>query len=268
MNVDFYRPSSEMLSRYIEGFYFIKNEGSYPLRYYTFPNNFCILTLIDNADLEICGQEVFIRKSDTGNRISSLTFRYNIPLKIHYEEPVKELTIYFRPFGINHFIPDMEDFYTQVSMQSFEPFSGFGALFFRVFEISGRQAQLRYLESELLKLFRPQNDRLTENILYDFEKGFTVGEIAFRHGISRQYLNQYFKLKTGKSPSEFRKILRFRKSLTLMKEKNASLTDISYESLFYDQAHFNRDFKNITRFSPNEFYRKTDLQRENVWLII
>ncbi|MDN3606570.1 helix-turn-helix domain-containing protein [Kaistella yonginensis] len=116
--------------------------------------------------------------------------------------------------------------------------------------------------------FQSDKEDLFENILKDIETTISIEEIAFKNDISRQYLNQYFKLKLGKSPSEFRKIARFRKSLTMMKNRNTALTEVSYENLFFDQSHFNRDFKELTHFSPKEFSQNTDLEKNNVWFII
>lgn len=268
MSADFYHPKSPILATHIEGFYFMRKDKKYPFQYYTFPNNYCILSLLNNVELNITGRLVEIKRSQTKNQISSLTFQYREPLDVVYLEPVDELTIYFKPNGINFFIRNMEDFYNKRSMLNFNPGSDFKSLFFEVFEIFDRDTQIEYIEHQLLSLFKSDKDDLIENLLIDLKTDLSIEEIAFKNNISRQHLNQYFKLKLGKSPSEFRKIARFRKSLTMMKNRNTALTEVSYENLFFDQSHFNRDFKGLTNFSPKEFFQNTDLEKNNVWFIL
>lgn len=268
MAADFYHPKSSILAKYIVGLYFMRTDKKYPFEYYTFPNNYCILSLLNNVELNITGGSVEIKKSQHKNQISSLTFQYREPLNVVYLEPVDELTIYFKPNGINFFFKNMEDFYNKESMLNFNPFVDFKRLFFEVFEIFDRDTQIEYIEHQLLSLFKSDKEDLFENILKDLETDLSIEKIALKNDISRQYLNQYFKLKLGKSPSEFRKIARFRKSLTMMRNRNTALTEVSYENLFFDQSHFNHDFKGLTNFSPKEFFQNTDLEKNNVWFIL
>lgn len=268
MNVDFYKPQSEILSRYIEGFYFMNEDVTYPLQYLTFPNNFCILSLINNATLDIQENEVFINASDNKNQICSLSYHYKTQLRINYLEYIEEFTIYFKPNAINHFVENMVDFYNPKSVKSFEPFDEFKKSFFQIFEIKDRTSQIEYIETLLLSIFKEKKDTLIENLLIDIESDLSISEIAFKNGISRQYFNQYFKLKIGKSPSEYRKISRFRKSLNLFNQQKKSFTEISYDNLFFDQSHFNRDFKALTNLTPKEFLANTNLNKENIWFII
>lgn len=266
--VDFYIPKTELLQNYLEGFYFLKKEGNFPYEYYTFPNNYCILTLVRNAVLEIRDNEVFIRKSSQPNYISSLTYHYTKPLKVHYLEAVDEITIYFKPFGMNFFFPEMELLYQPKSMENFQPERDFTQKIAPIFDLPNRENQIQYLENFFTERFQNRKDSLINKLLLALETDDKIEQIAQNNNISRQYLNQYFKLKIGKSPSDYRRILRFRKSLTMLKNPKAALTEVSLENLFFDQAHFNRDFKAITHFTPKAFTSKTDLEKQNIWLII
>lgn len=266
--VDFYTPKSQLLQKYLEGFYFLKKEDHFPFEYYTFPNNYFILTLFGNADLEIRDQEVFIRKSEQPKYISSLTYHYKKPLKVRYLEPVDEVTLYFKPLGIGHFFSKIETFFSPKSMLDFQPEREFIQKLAPIFSFHNREDQIDFLEDFFTSRFSEHNDPLLTSLVEALEEDVPIEEIAKNNGISRQYLHQYVRLKMGKSPSEYRRILRFRKSLTLLKNPKNDFTSVSYENLFFDQSHFNRDFKAITDLTPTLFKTKTDLEKQNIWFII
>lgn len=60
----FYKPKSELLRKYIDGFYFIsENDILKHHQYWTFPNNFCLATVCLDSDLIPEKNKITIRKS-------------------------------------------------------------------------------------------------------------------------------------------------------------------------------------------------------------
>ena len=56
------------------------------------------------------------------------------------------------------------------------------------------------------------------------------------------------------SPKQLGKVIRLQSALKIMlNEKKEGLTDIAYNSKYYDQSHFIKDFKEFTGISPKEF---------------
>jgi AraC-like DNA-binding protein len=47
-----------------------------------------------------------------------------------------------------------------------------------------------------------------------------------------------------------------------------NLTELSYENLFYDQSHFIRDFKELTKITPSVFFEKVNTEQNNIWMLI
>ena len=66
-----------------------------------------------------------------------------------------------------------------------------------------------------------------------------------------RYFPRYFNCGLG----EYMRKLRVERSLALLRDKNASLTEISYDCGFSDQSHFNRCFKEITGTTPLAYRR-------------
>jgi len=70
----------------------------------------------------------------------------------------------------------------------------------------------------------------------------------------RRQLERNFKKQIGVSPKQLGKVIRLQNALKmLLNKKSENLTDIAYESEYFDQAHFIKDFKEFTGINPKEF---------------
>lgn len=70
----------------------------------------------------------------------------------------------------------------------------------------------------------------------------------------RRQLERKFSKQIGISPKQLGKVIRLQAALKmLLNQKTEKLTHIAYESEYYDQAHFIRDFKEFTGTTPTEF---------------
>ncbi|WP_323758081.1 helix-turn-helix domain-containing protein [Roseivirga sp.] len=70
----------------------------------------------------------------------------------------------------------------------------------------------------------------------------------------RRQLERKFAKEIGVSPKQLGKLIRLQTALKMLLNKDSeSLTNIAYESEYYDQAHFIKDFKEFTGTNPKEF---------------
>lgn len=70
----------------------------------------------------------------------------------------------------------------------------------------------------------------------------------------RRQLERNFKKQIGVSPKQLGKVIRLQTALKMLLNKKAeNLTDIAYESKYFDQAHFIKDFREFTGINPKEF---------------
>lgn len=70
----------------------------------------------------------------------------------------------------------------------------------------------------------------------------------------RRQLERNFSKQIGISPKQLGKVIRLQAALKmLLSKKTETLTHIAYESEYYDQAHFIRDFKEFTGTTPTDF---------------
>jgi AraC-like DNA-binding protein len=72
--------------------------------------------------------------------------------------------------------------------------------------------------------------------------------------LSPRQFERNFKALTGFSARTYLRIVRFEHALQKRPAAKASLTDFSLECGYYDQAHFNHDFKRFTGLTPHAYF--------------
>ncbi|MFY7665154.1 DUF6597 domain-containing transcriptional factor [Flavobacterium sp.] len=84
---------------------------------------------------------------------------------------------------------------------------------------------------------------------------FSVNEFSKNNSINRRQLARKFSSTIGLSPKQLAKTIRIQTILkVLLNEEVTSLTDLAYESEYFDQAHFIKEFKEFTGLTPKEFF--------------
>jgi AraC-like DNA-binding protein len=110
----------------------------------------------------------------------------------------------------------------------------------------------RYL---LKQLNRNKFDKTIDYCVQQINKTnglFSVAELANKVGLSQRHLSRKFNQCIGLSTKEFIHINRFIDSLVYLKKYPLmNLTDIAYESGYYDQAHFIHDYKTFSGLTPS-----------------
>lgn len=271
LQIQFYTPTNEILKQYIEGYYFIcddQSEGK--IKYLTFPNNYCIVTSNLNSSVILDKNKITILPSTIKNVYTSLVYRYVDPIEVYYEKPINEITIYFKPLGLNQFINDsnLNNMFSQNDMIEFAPsLPDFKQTMHTIFHIKDRNTQIKMLDDYWLSKLMIKDLDTVKLILSDIESNMKIEEIAKKHHISRKHLNKIILKHLGKSPTEYRKIYRFRSAIG-NKKGLKNLTELSYENLFYDQSHLIKDFKTLTKINPNTFFKNINTENKNIWLFI
>jgi AraC-like DNA-binding protein len=264
MKLDFYKPKSETLKKYIEGYYFL-NATSYDdaIKYFTFPNNYCILAISLNSVNVFKDNCVITLPSKEDCISSSLVTRYTRPIEIILETPVNEVVFYFKPLGINRFIKDFQKLVNK-SSANLLMFDGLEEIMKKVLVNSDRELQIIEIEVYWLSKLIEKDYSILEKVLSDLESNCSVGEISMKHNISRQHLLRQFTKSIGKSMSEYKKIERFRRTLIVNAEKT-NLTEKAYENNFFDQSHLISDFKALTNIKPSKFFKEVDISKPTIW---
>lgn len=267
MQFTFYKPRNELLKKYIESYYFVvPNNSKNEVKYLTFPNNYTIVTIAKDVEEKFTENSITVLSSKEENLKISLIKKYQKPIQVEYLDEILEITIYFKPLGFNQFSESFENIHSEKLLTSSfheEALYTINSIFVE----RDLNKKIELFENYLLSQFKEVNFPMIETILEKLNLNMGINDIAASMDISRQYLNKIFTATVGKSPSEYKKINRFRKSIRA-KNSLENFTEVSSEHDFFDQSHFIKDFKNITLQKPTQFFRNVDFTKENFWLYI
>lgn len=86
-------------------------------------------------------------------------------------------------------------------------------------------------------------------------KAILKKDLSKRRQLERKFLQQI-----GMSPKQLGRVVRLQTALKLLlNQQTETFTQIAYESEYYDQNHFIKDFKEFTGLTPKEFFGKEQM---------
>ncbi|WP_138418265.1 helix-turn-helix domain-containing protein [Aquibacillus sediminis] len=117
--------------------------------------------------------------------------------------------------------------------------------------------RIRIFETTIGTLITPTTkDHQLTNYLLDtiitHNGNITLKQVTNSVGYSDKYIRNKFTNSIGISPKNFSKIIRFQKSLYMLR-RGMEIDDIVYKNGYFDQSHLINDFRNFGYFSPREF---------------
>jgi len=189
---------------------------------------------------------------------SIVTFRMSRPMDVQMRKGTGCLAICFYPGMAHHFFQlpmhvlsdltvSLSDLWNNMATEIEERLAG----------ICNDEERVNLVQKYLLQLLTL--DKHDAQVAYclnqvQLSRGLiTVSKLTNNLGLSQRHLSRKFQQYVGLSPKEYLRVSRFICSLDHLKKYPAlSLTEVAYESGYYDQAHFNRDYKAYTGHSPGQ----------------
>jgi AraC-like DNA-binding protein len=130
----------------------------------------------------------------------------------------------------------------------------------RIASARGMSARVRIVEEALLASLRQNGryDRMVDRCLQLIETTSgqsSISQLAFEIGASSRQLTRRFQNAIGISPKEFSRVSRFLNVLRCLRErKHQTLTETAVSCGYFDQAHFNHEFREFAGMAPGELF--------------
>lgn len=268
MNIATFYPQHATLKQHIEYYYFLKAESpDFQTTYYAFPNTAVPLSLHKSATYEIRPRHTKVQAIRNGPCAALVQRSFQQPLLISLQGPIDKVTISFKPSAISRFVTrpfseiapdDSQAFEAWTALTSYHRFQQ------RFFATDDNQERVALLEQFLLSRYAPaaEHAQVEQAVawLSDFDNPPSIEEIAARLQLSTRSFNRLFYKHMSISPVAWKKIARFRHSLKnkLFNAQFKKLTEIGYDSNFYDQSYFIKVYNKLTGSNPTAFFNSIE----------
>lgn len=98
------------------------------------------------------------------------------------------------------------------------------------------------------------------NLIFNSHGTSSISEIASKTGFTERHIEQLFKRHVGLTPKFLARIVRFSRIFQLISDEQPDWGDVVFQSGFYDQSHFIRNFKAFTGEEPSRYmFSRPDL---------
>lgn len=181
-----------------------------------------------------------------------------------YIEPtgyVNTFAIRFYPYGFSNFvtmpIKNLSNKETPIELLFGEKTAN--ELERKIIEAKNTSERIEIIENFLLDKFNEKSTvnnivKTTIEALLATKGSASISTILKKDLSKRRQLERNFIKQIGVSPKQLGKVIRLQTALKmLLNKESGKLTDIAYESEYFDQAHFIKDFKEFTGINPKEF---------------
>lgn len=264
-------PESDLLKKYVAYFYCMKTGSGSQSKYYVFPHTFQSVNIHRQAKFTFLDHGV-LAEEDTSNKYVTVTQgRIDRPFHVELKGSLDQVTIVFKPLGLNNFICSS---FREVAPGPLQLFTAWNtALTDSLYQLLTNEERIAFLERWLLSVHTPIREQAELEhaiaLLTDFSKEMSIEQVAATIGLNSRTFHRVFQKHLGIAPVKFRKIARFRHSLSnkLFNDQFDKLTKIGYASNFYDQSYFNKIYQQMAGSSPGIFFHSIDtLANENMVL--
>lgn len=248
-----FKPKNVLIKKYVDYYYLDIKEKNDVNEFQCFPHFNNTISLYKSHIRLENGDVIF---DETAKALHIFTpVRHKI-LNVKQLGKVYRIVIVFHPLGVQQFYKDLNfaDYITDFEFFTQDERS-------EIFSTINLDILIERLDTFLEKRFKIfENSILNKSIQYIFDnfETFTVQELSFAVGMSRQHVTRNFQHHLGISVKKFHEIVLFRKTVNnkLFENPTTSFTELAYEFNYNDQSHLNKTYKNFTENSPKSFFDK------------
>lgn len=197
------------------------------------------------------------------NECSLITGQLNEFYDIKISGNISLFSIIFKPHGLSFFLDiPFQELYNQNVPFELVFKNDINEIETRLYESRSFTERIAVIESYLLNILKNRVlkrnfERISNSILIiDQSKGLVdIDYLASEACCSRKQFERIFSYLIGTSPRQFLRIIRFQNAIDIKaKDKSISLTNLTYQCGYYDQAHMINDFQKLSGMTPKQYF--------------
>ncbi|TGL37882.1 AraC family transcriptional regulator [Leptospira perdikensis] len=252
MKIHSFFPSATLLP-YVQKYLIIESENE-------IENN-----ILPNPNLVLSFRLRGILRSEENNSVFDLPrvglagFRKSAR-KIFYSKNSSALLVILSQIGASAFFngPISEFYGKTVSLEDLVPKPAIDTIEEQLLGCNSHRERIELIENFLLQIRKDRTlDPMIAETLFKIQKSqgkIKIGEIKQGLPISLDSLEKKFKTSIGTTLKHFSNLLRIRSAIS-SHSKETNLTDLANNAGYFDQSHFNKEFKIFTGSSPKEYFK-------------
>ena len=180
--------------------------------------------------------------------------------RISYATNTASVIILFREAGVSAFLKQpLHELYAQsVSLDNFFPATEILNVQERLSESNDNVSRIAIIERFLLsKLIFHHPDKLVSEAISRINAvngNVKINDLLNDLFISKDAFEKRFRKTAGATPKQFSRIVKMN-AVIRQRKTGGSFPEVVFDNGFYDQPHFNKDFKLFTGQTPTDFFK-------------
>ncbi|HYD92001.1 MAG TPA: AraC family transcriptional regulator [Flavobacterium sp.] len=261
------KPKDEIAARHIAYYYFhVSDDAGFTNKFYFYPNYKHAITVYEGSDVSLTGEGSRVVPANDKKISSFYSINTDKNFKVELNGAFNKIGIVFNPLGLNHFINEPLSNYFDRSISAFTYFGeDFLQICHKVFREKDNEAKGALLDAFFRLRYCGFDEpvlRKALQLILNSNGSIKVEELSDELATNRKTLLRLFRKHLCCSVEEYKKLVMFRNALNYAQKagEDTTLTDVALYSLYYDQAHYIKHFKSVTKQSPKALLSKlTDL---------
>lgn len=257
------KPKDALVAKHIDCYYFhMSIDPDFHSKFFFYPNYKHALTVYHGSDVSFTEDSSLVHPSDDKPVVAFYSINTEKNFKVTLNGIFNKIGIVFNPLGINHFLKHPLGEIWNRDAFKFEYFGAdFTALSRSVFNEPDADNKVNLLDTFFREKYCGFDDVVVKKAMAEIlnsNGSVKVEELSDALGVNRKTLLRLFKKHLCSSVEEYKKLVMFRNALNYSQQmgEEASLTDVALYSLYYDQAHYIKHFRAITKQSPKTLLSK------------
>jgi len=243
----------EKLKPYIK--YFVVSENELESEYKVFPSSGLVIGFQYKGLLSTIKDKTESKLTTAG--ITGITDGYKI---FKNSNDIGTILVFFTEIGFTHFAshPANELFNLSISLDNIFDKNKITEVEEKLTIATKDEQRIKIVEQFFLSQLKDiETDKLiveAVKLIYQSNGTIRIKELNEKLFISQSPFEKRFRKVVGTTAKKFASVVRFNTVLENLNETK-TLTEICYENDFFDQAHFIKDFKQFTGYTPENFKR-------------